>query len=816
MMLNIHRFTSCAAFLALFVAVGQTRSLAADAQESPAERQRKLIAVLQSGATPAEKAITCKKLAIYGTKDAVPALAALLLDKDLLSWARIALESIPGPEADAALRDAVGKVQGRMLIGVINSLGVRRDPKALELLSGKLNDPDTEVASAAAAALGSVGGEQAVRTLEQSLSDGPVGIRSAVAEGLILCAERALAANQSAEAVRLYDTVRKTDLPKQRIIEATRGAILARKAEGIPLLLETLRSQDKATYGIGLRTARELPGRAVTEALAAELGKMAPDRQGPMLLALADRGDAAALPAVFNAARTGSKSLRLAAVSVIERLGSGDSVPVLVDLTADADADLAKAARAGLARLPGKDVDAAIVARLPQSSGGTRRVLVELAGQRHVSAAVPELVKAAGDADTAIRNAGVKALGQTVTEAELGSLTALLGKAKSEDEVAAVDAALESACTRNTNKLACSEKLLEAFQAASTTAAKCSLLRVLGIVGHPRALETVQAAVASPDAAVNDAAVRSLADWPEAAAFHPLFDVFRKTKNDTHRILALRNCVRLLSLGGQPTQQTIKTYGELLASSQRAEDRKMVLAGLAGLPDVGALKLIEPMLADTAVQAEAELASLTIASALLGTAPAEAKAVITKLQSTSKNERTKERAAQLLNQAGKVEDFITAWQYCGPYTEADQGGPLFDTAFAPEWMASKAGWRPLPTGTQEKKPWMLDFLAAMGGQRRVGYARTWVFSDKVKPARIEYGTDDGNKLWFNGKIVHQANRGGAAVPGDFKAAVELRQGWNAIVLKVIQDTGPWEFCLRIRDAAGGKLDGLRVQATPPE
>ena len=47
---------------------------AADGQ-SAAEKERQLIGILTTGATPAEKAITCKRLAIYGTKDAVPALA---------------------------------------------------------------------------------------------------------------------------------------------------------------------------------------------------------------------------------------------------------------------------------------------------------------------------------------------------------------------------------------------------------------------------------------------------------------------------------------------------------------------------------------------------------------------------------------------------------------------------------------------------------------------------------------------------------------------------------------------------------------------
>ena len=60
--------------------------------------------------------------------------APLLLDEQLTSWARIALEVIPGPEADAALREAMGKLSGRHRIGVINSIGFRRDAAAVTAL----------------------------------------------------------------------------------------------------------------------------------------------------------------------------------------------------------------------------------------------------------------------------------------------------------------------------------------------------------------------------------------------------------------------------------------------------------------------------------------------------------------------------------------------------------------------------------------------------------------------------------------------------------------------------------------------------------
>ena len=104
----------------------------ADHARAADDQQRQLIDILQSDAPAAKKAITCKQLAVYGTADAVPALAPLLTDAELASWARIALEVIPDPTADEALRAAMEKVDGRLLVGVINSIGVRRDAAAVD------------------------------------------------------------------------------------------------------------------------------------------------------------------------------------------------------------------------------------------------------------------------------------------------------------------------------------------------------------------------------------------------------------------------------------------------------------------------------------------------------------------------------------------------------------------------------------------------------------------------------------------------------------------------------------------------------------
>lgn len=171
------------------------------------------------------KAKACQQLARVGGKEAVPALAPLLTDERLAHYARFALEPIPEPAADDALREAIPKVKGRLLVGVINSIGHRRDPKAAALLSKLLYATDTEVAQAAAAALGRISGPQAAKALQDGLTRTKGGVRTAVAQAALVCAEGLLAHGDRKQALALYDTLSRPGIPRAVRLAAMHSTI---------------------------------------------------------------------------------------------------------------------------------------------------------------------------------------------------------------------------------------------------------------------------------------------------------------------------------------------------------------------------------------------------------------------------------------------------------------------------------------------------------------------------------------------------------------------------------------------------------------
>jgi HEAT repeat protein len=209
--------------LTLLVAAATTTSYGQKAKVSPKDEEARLIAVLKSDAPRKAKADACRELARVGTRESVAPLAALLSNEELSHMARYGLEPIPDPAVDAALRDNLEKVKGRLLVGVIGSIGVRRDPKAVAPLVKRLGDPDPEVAQAAARALGRIGTLDAVTALEKALSSTAQANRIAVSEGLFRCADVLRAQGQRQEAQAIYEQLRNAKVPEYVRTGATKA-----------------------------------------------------------------------------------------------------------------------------------------------------------------------------------------------------------------------------------------------------------------------------------------------------------------------------------------------------------------------------------------------------------------------------------------------------------------------------------------------------------------------------------------------------------------------------------------------------------------
>jgi hypothetical protein len=338
----------------------------------------------------------------------------------------------------------------------------------------------------------------------------------------------------------------------------------------------------------------------------------------------------------------------------------------------------------------------------------------------------------------------------------------------------------------------------------------------------------LHAAVQDTNAEVRAAALRALGDTIDAELFPDLVKAACQTPEENLRTLAIAACVRVATREESiklPNAQKLTAFGDILAAKPSVEQKRLVLAGLGEIPDAQALQLAEPLLAEAAVQNEAGRAIIKIAPALADTDVA--RAALKKALAGVQDAAARRAAEAALKDLEARADYILAWQVAGPYRQEGKNyAALFDIPFAPEIPVLAPGaaappaeavkWQPLAPSTDPARPWSMDLLKALGGEQCVAYARTWIHADQEQRARLELGSDDGNKVWLNGQLVHANNTARPLTPGSDKAEVTLKAGWNPLLLKITQNDSAWEFCARFLKLDGSHLDGLRSDANPHE
>jgi hypothetical protein len=292
-------------------------------------------------------------------------------------------------------------------------------------------------------------------------------------------------------------------------------------------------------------------------------------------------------------------------------------VPALLDIALDADSDVAQAARAAIEDLPGDDVDADLAARLSKATGPMRLVLIQLAGQRRIVAAVPALLKAADDSDTQIRTAALTALGSTVTSDDLSVLIGRVVTPERDDETPVAVQALQAASIRMPDGEVCAAQLAAALPRASTPA-KSAILEILGAMGGAKALETVGAAAKDKSPELQDTASRLLGEWMTVDAAPVLLDLATTAPADKYKIRALRGYIRLVRQFVLPDEKRVEMCRAALNVAQRDAEKQLVLEVMERYPSVDMLRFAAELAKVPSLKNDAARISLAIAQKVGG------------------------------------------------------------------------------------------------------------------------------------------------------------------------------------------------------
>jgi hypothetical protein len=272
-----------------------------------------------------------------------------------------------------------------------------------------------------------------------------------------------------------------------------------------------------------------------------------------------------------------------------------------------------------------------------------------------------------------------------------------------------------------------------------------------------------------------------------------------------HKQTVLDGYLRLAVFSDDPGAM----YMQALQRVDQVNDKKAVLEGL-GLTSESTegLDVALEYLDDSALQAAAGIAAMRIAYRLRNRDESRARDALKQVLAKVDHPDVQQRTREVLNELDKYEDHILQWVTVGPFQESGQdGAAIYRTVFPPEEDPDAADWKPLTKGIGS---WEINLESTYGGLDFVAaYLRTSVWSEGQQDVQLELGSDDGIKVWLNGELLYDQWREGGAAPRQKLVRGTLQEGWNDLMLKVVDQQGGWVGACRIRKPDGAALEGLK-------
>lgn len=586
----------------------------------------RLAAVLEHpGATPAAKQWVCLMLRQVGTPAEVPRLARELSGRDIetADTARQAIESIPGDASASALRDFLPRAEGTIALGVIATIGRRRDAAAVPLLGPLAAGDDPLVAKAAANALGLIGTPPAIARLRS------LGEALGAPTPPWLC-EPLLRAAESASQAGAQDSWRSINelLSSDRQPAAVRQAALKQlldTTEGrrSALIGEWLDSTDPDRRQVAAGAVGTLDELALTRGLET-LDSHPPQAQMAILTVASAKIPRKALPVLNRLVSTDSGDLRVTAIECLGRIGAAECLPPLLavlaeDAAGEGVSSALNAARNAIVSMPREVVGPRLVEMLTadsQQSAG----LISLIGEIREPTAWDALATIALARSPAPWQVAIDSLSRIARpeDDDLARLVDVFFQAQEPDRRDAL-ARMIAAVAKHASSGDPTGSVISALDRRN--AATALTLPLIGRLGGDAALARLDDGLRSSDSATRAAAIDGLCNWPNASVADRLLtlcsQLLPQPESHARGRQALRAYVRVVSLKSERSAEetlALLQAAMALAADGPAGDREYVLERTAAaVRSMDAVEWIAAYLDDPSVAQAACRAIVTLA-----------------------------------------------------------------------------------------------------------------------------------------------------------------------------------------------------------
>ena len=569
-----------------------------------------------------------------GKAESVPTLVKLMSSEDahLRDYARQALVTNPDPGAADALVKALSSTKDiTMKIGLLNALGLRGSELAVPQIVRALDDQNEMVAAAAATALSHIGGQSSIQALIGVIENPASPIYMEAAQSLVEIAQRMITNGDKFGAVNIYgwlyeyatqmarDPSSSPNLSGVRAAAVT-GLIVCRPNEMAPGIVQLMRDEDPMVCIAAINGARLSSYSTPTQALVELMPSLGSDAQIQILALLGDKAETSKIDAITSLLNSGDETVCTAAVDALSQIGSEASANALMETAVNREGALRNAALKDLTVVTGVGVEEFIREKARSGDVKIRVVAIPLLGKRQIPGAIQVLYGYAADKNEEIQSASFQGLSEIAGSVDVASLIGLITQTKSEKARETGLSTLRTVLSVSQDKESATKTMITQID-KSKKDLKPLLLGTLDALGGSAALGVANNAALSSDEAMRDAGIRTMSEWPDFEATEKLLAIASNPKTSlTHYVLALRGAVRLIqNSNSAPLEDREKLCLAAFDGTRRNEEKILVISAMGSIPSTAIGERLLELAKDESLKAEAGLAAIVVANAMLRT-----------------------------------------------------------------------------------------------------------------------------------------------------------------------------------------------------
>lgn len=227
--------------------------------------------------------------------------------------------------------------------------------------------------------------------------------------------------------------------------------------------------------------------------------------------------------------------------------------------------------------------DAMMIKHLGDAKSVPARVnLTKVIGMRGLTTAFPEILKLTNDGSSDVRKAAWTALGMLGGPDTVTQVLDAVSKVN-EKEIDFAEQAVISIVQDAKDPEKAGEPVLNAYRAGlGTEEYRATLVRILGRLGLPGALDVLLRAAENPSIEVRKAALSALAQWPTSDPLEKLSARFKKEEDPAGRLLLLMAVTQNAGQTGEMSQQKrFESLKQLYAAAKDQREKDQAMAAIS-------------------------------------------------------------------------------------------------------------------------------------------------------------------------------------------------------------------------------------------